>query len=168
MDSRIVLAVIGAPHGVRGWVWLNTYTNAPELLQDYSPFDCTQGDSTLELHLDELKKRGKRHIARFRDSSSRTDAEALCGIQLIAPTARLPALQSGEYYWFQLVGCRVENTQGDDLGEVVEMTSTGREDLMRVHSDNWDGLIPFAKERVIVSVDIERKLIQVNWDRGWN
>ena len=166
-NTRVTLAVIGAPHGVRGLVWLNMHTSQPDALGDYSPFDCELGDDALVLHLEELQRRGGRYVARFRESANRDDAEGLRGAQLTAAVEQLPVLPSGEYYWFQLQGCRVESAGGDYLGEVMEMTSTGREDLMRVRSDDWSGLIPFAKERVVLSVDIDARLIRVDWDRDW-
>ena len=37
-SDNLVIGKIGAPHGVKGWVKINTYTNVPEGIFEYSPW----------------------------------------------------------------------------------------------------------------------------------
>jgi len=49
------------------------------------------------------------------------------------------------------------------------MLETGAHDLMIVGSDvNEDILVPWVKEHFVKSVDVERRLIVVDWERDWS
>lgn len=82
-----------------------------------------------------------------------------------------------EYYWHDLIGMSVVNTQQHTLGEVVEIIETGVHDVLKVchcennpqrHDKKIYYLIPFVRKRYIVAVDREQKIIRVDWDKDWS
>ena len=93
----------------------------------------------------------------------REAASKLRGQLVLVELDELERLEEGEYYEFQLVGCRVEGEDGKAIGTVREVWPTGASDVLIV--DNGEGgqhLIPtggdFLKEvdlrerRIVISV----------------
>jgi len=80
------------------------------------------------------------------------------------PRSELPALAAGEYYWADLVGLRVETTDGQFLGQVDHLLETGANDVLVVQGEDRERLIPFVMEQVIKQIDLNTGRIQVDWD----
>ena len=76
--------------------------------------------------------------------------------------ARLPALADDEFYWSDLVGLDVVNTQGEHLGKVVRLVETGAHDVMVLEGER-ERLVPYAKGRVVQEVDLASRRILVEW-----
>lgn len=72
----------------------------------------------------------------------------------------LVQLEEGHYYIFQIIGCRVFTTDGEDLGSVVEVLQPGGNDVYVVEGDKGQVLIPAIKE-VVKEIDVDNKIIKV-------
>jgi 16S rRNA processing protein RimM len=72
---------------------------------------------------------------------------------VLVQAAELEALPAGEYYGYQLVGCRVEGQDGVPVGTVREIWETGGPDLLIVEGEGGrEHLLPAALLR---EVDVE-------------
>ena len=93
--------------------------------------------------------------------ADRTAAEALAGTLLEVPESWLPALGEGEYWPFELEGCRVVTDAGRELGTVSEVIPNPANDLwVAVDDDGVETLVPALRD-VIVEVDMAAKRILV-------
>jgi 16S rRNA processing protein RimM len=98
----------------------------------------------------------ERPILRLEGCSRREDAEALRGEALMVPVDEAPALEEGEYWAHDLVGCRV--VDGDrDVGVVSRMVALPSCEALEV----GDLLIPLVRD-AIRSVDVEARRIDVD------
>jgi 16S rRNA processing protein RimM len=89
----------------------------------------------------------------------RDAADALRGAYVLGDAALLAPLDEGEHYWFELVGCTVEDEAGRRLGELAEIWETGAHDVLVVRSGERRHLIP-AAEPFLVRVDpAERRIV---------
>lgn len=138
--------VLGA-HGLRGALRVHSLADGPEALAGaaqvflgeeaerataYEVLSVAAGRAG-ELR---LKLSGVRH---------RDEVEALRGLRLWVEAAELAALPEGDYYAFELVGCRVEAEDGTALGVVREIWQTGAPDVLVVEgADGRQRLIPAA------------------------
>ncbi len=92
---------------------------------------------------------------------SREAAELLRGKLVVVEAAQLSELPEGEYYSYQLVGCRVESEDGRDIGTVREVWSTGAPDVLVVEDEaGVRHLIP-AAESLLREIDIDRQRIVI-------
>ena len=107
---------------------------------------------------------GKGLVVGLRDYTDRDQARSLIGLEIAVPRAELPAPEEGEYYWADLVGLKVETTEGQILGTVDHLIETGANDVLVVHGEDRERLIPFVADQVIRRVDLAAGLIQVDWD----
>jgi len=85
--------------------------------------------------------------------ADRDAAEALRGRRVLVETAELEVLPEGEYYGYQLVGCRIEGQDGAPIGTLREIWETGGPDLLVVEGEGGrEHLLPAALLR---EVDVE-------------
>ena len=97
-------------------------------------------------------RRGELRVA-LEGVKNRDAAEALRGRRVLVEAAELEALPAGEYYGYQLVGCRVEGQDGAPVGTVREIWETGGPDLLVVEGEGGrQHLLPAALLR---EVDVE-------------
>jgi len=92
---------------------------------------------------------------------NRDAAQRLRGQLVMVEKAALAPLPAGEYYSYQLVGCRVEAEDGHEIGTVREVWATGAVDvLVVVDEQGAEQLIPAAEEQ-LREVDLDRQCIVI-------
>jgi 16S rRNA processing protein RimM len=160
-DKEIVLGHLAGVHGIKGWVKVHSYTDPREAIFNYQPW--LLGDSAVKTEVLEGKASGKFLLARLRNVETRDAAEALQGQKIAVGRSSLPTLQGSEFYWADLVGLKVLNQDGAELGQIREMLATGANDVMVVEGDR-ERLIPFVMGHYVNQVDLERGFVTVDWD----
>lgn len=68
-----------------------------------------------------------------------------------------------DFYWIDLIGINVFNSFGSYLGRVINIFSTGANDVILVKY-KYEYCIPFIYNSFILSVDLLKKKIVVLWD----
>jgi len=89
-----------------------------------------------------------RPVVGFEGFESIDDAETLAGRELRIPAADLAELPPGMFYHHDLVGCRVETSGGDAVGEVVAVEGSGEASRLVVETPRGEELIPLVGEMV--------------------
>ena len=169
-SDTLVVGKIGAPYGVKGWVKINSYTDESAGIFDYTPWILSDGKSYL---VDQWRRSGKALVAKIEGIESRDDAERIKNADISIQEAQLPALEGDDFYWRDLIGMQVETLEGYGLGTVKELFETGANDVMLVKARSNDAfgqkerMLPFIRESVIKSVDMQAKTITVDWDPGF-
>lgn len=102
-------------------------------------------------------------ILKFRGVDSITEAERLSGAEVRVPAAERVALDPGEYFQSDLIGCEVvDRATGGPLGRVTAWDDGGASGLLVLE----DGLlIPFARA-ICVEIDTARRRIAVDLPEG--
>jgi 16S rRNA processing protein RimM len=82
-----------------------------------------------------------RPVVGFEGFESIDDAETLAGCELRIPAGDLADLPPGMFYHHDLVGCRVETSGGDAVGEVVAVEGGGEASRLVAerNSSRWSG-----------------------------
>ena len=153
MASRILVAEIGAAHGLRGEVKLRSFTQDPMAVQDYRVLEGEDGTRTFAIEA--LKPAKGFLIARLAGVSDRTAAEGLRGVKLFVPRDRLPAPEDDEtFYYADLIGLAVATGEGRMLGKVVAVHNFGAGDLIEVEAGSGGTvLLPFTAA-VVPTIDL--------------
>ncbi len=110
---------------------------------------------------------GERVVLKFEGYDTPEAAAALVGLELTVPEAEAVELEEGEFYDWQLKGCRAETVEGAEIGAIDEVRHYGGDAPVLVIRDagGREYLVPFA-ESICVEVDLERKLIRVDAPEG--
>lgn len=110
------------------------------------------------------RHKGSRLLIKFAGVDGRTEAEELRGAVYVEG-ARRRALDEGEFWQSDLVGCAVVDADGLTLGEVTSVTEGAAQDLLEVDTPRGMRLVPLV-EAIVVSVDLEARRITVNPPEG--
>ncbi len=84
--------------------------------------------------------------------STREQALQLKGSEVFIDKKELAELSDEEYYWFDLEGLEVYSKDGDFIGIIKEIFSTGSNDVFVVRNGKKENLIPGTKD-VVLSID---------------
>ena len=103
-------------------------------------------------------------IFKFRGVDSISAAEALAGQDVCVPASERFRLPEGEYYYSDLVGCRVCETDANEpIGTVTGWQNIGGPVLLEI--DGGEILIPYA-QAMLESIDLENRRIVVRLPEG--
>ena len=183
-SEKVLLGRITGVYGVKGWVKVFSYTDPMEAIVDYSPWfiraenrnpDRENRAAWTKVKLKAGKRQAKTVIAKLENCNDRDAAMAYIGTEIAIEQQQLEELtEQDEYYWRDLIGLRVINQQDVELGVVKSLMETGANDVLVVVSeiDTEDGvnketverLIPWTMNNAIIAVDLEHKVIEVDWD----
>lgn len=167
-DMR-VLGKITTAFGIKGWVKVYSYTDPLTNLLDYPIWHINIDGQWKETKVLEGKPQGKGLVVSLQGINDRDLALALSQNEIGVPESQLPELEEDEHYWFQLIGLKVENTEGVLLGQVKKVyDSGGGNEVLAVEPcsgsvDKQQRLLPFV-EQYILKIDLDAALIQVDWD----
>lgn len=161
-DAHIVVGRIRSAWGLRGDVGVEVLSDVP-----------TRFDVGSVLHLRgkptrvERSRRSKRGLlVKFDAVHDRTQADALRGEELTVRPDQLEPLPDGVYYHFQIIGMRVSAHDGEPLGVIKEIITTGGNDVYVIAKHGRrDVLIPAIPD-VVLNVDLAKNLMLVDLPGG--
>lgn len=171
--NPIVLGKMGAAYGIRGWLKVFSSTDDAESIFDYQPWFIQRAGQWQLVKLEGWKRHNQDMIIKVEGIDNRDDAALLTHCEIMIDAQQLPELDSGDYYWKDLIGCRVITVNGYDLGKVTELMETGSNDVLVVKANLKDAfgakerLIPFLEQQVIRNIDLTHSTIEVDWDPGF-
>jgi len=153
MSPHILLGRIGAAHGLRGEVVVQSFAARPLDLKAYGALSDATGKRTFEIV--SLRQAGKGLIARLKGVDDRSAAEALRGTELFVAREKLPTPADDDFYLADLIGLTAATAEGAIIGEVIDAPNYGAGDLIEIKPESGGEtlLIPFTRE-FAPSIDI--------------
>lgn len=107
-----------------------------------------------------------RVVLRFEGFDTPEAAQGLVGWEFTVPESEAVPLEEGEYYDWQLVGCRVETVDNRSVGAVRDVLHAGAAPVLVIRDEQGkETLVPLA-ESICVEVDVGAKLIRVDAPEG--
>lgn len=163
--------------GIKGWFKVLPHSASPEALfssKRWFLLPSERGAKTFQgtmlLSIKEAKDHSDSVVACAHDVLDRTAAEALRGARIFIARSSFPTAAPDEYYWVDLIGLNVINREGESLGTVRELLSTGPQTVLVM--DYLEGgklcerMIPFVSAYVD-SVDLGARHIKVDWQKDY-
>lgn len=162
----VVVGRFGRPRGISGEIYLNILTDNPERFDGKTPFWMEGKDSWVEIKLVDFRPMGGRASVRVEGVDHPDQARPLTNCLLYVRKADLGPAPEGKYYYFDLVGCRVEDENHRRYGTVAEVEDfPANEVLLIVDESGQEYLFPMVKH-FIREIDIARKLIVIIPPKG--
>jgi 16S rRNA processing protein RimM len=155
------------PHGIRGEVVVRSLSENPARFQPGSHLLVGRDlDAVVEMAIRGVRpQHPDRLLVAFEKVADRTAAEALRGCRVFARASGLPALPDDVFWERDLVGLRVVDVDGADLGVIAGVLPRAEQDLWEVRTPGGTVLLPAAKG-IVVSVDLGERRVTVDPPAG--
>ncbi|MBN9316680.1 MAG: ribosome maturation factor RimM [Devosia sp.] len=145
-DGRLLVGRIGAAHGIKGEVRVQSFTEDPLALVSYGPLMTNKAGLTIRI----LAARTTTNVlvARIEGVNDRSAAEKLNGVELYIDRALLPEIDDeDDFYHADLLGLRAQLADGTSLGTVSAIPNYGAGDILEVRDERSGDtfLYPFTK-----------------------
>lgn len=148
-SRKLLMGRIGAAHGIKGEVRIQSFTEDPLAIMDYGPLATNKPGLTIEI----LDARTTTNVlvARIKGVPDRNAAEKLNGVELYIDRALLPEIEDeDDFYHADLIGLDARLADGTSIGEVITVPNFGAGDMLEIR-DRASGdtrFIPFTKAAV--------------------
>lgn len=160
-EPPILVGIIARAHGLGGEVVVDPYSDAPDRFAPGSVLTAAYpSGQTARLTVETVRPFQARLLVRFEGFETRTEAESLHGADLLIARSEVKPLPEGRHYRFELIGLTVRSRQGEVLGEVADVFSTGGNDVYVVRGPRGEILLPAIAD-VIVAIDLAGKSMTV-------
>ncbi len=148
----VVMAVFGAPVGLKGEIRLKTYTGDPEAVADYGPLYTRDGR---RFDLTVLRAAKEVVIVRVAGVTDRDAAARLTNIELLCARSALgEPKDEDEFFHADLIGLRAETREGTVLGTVAAILNFGAGDVLDIRPPRGKNIaFPFTRA-VVPVVDV--------------
>jgi 16S rRNA processing protein RimM len=156
----LVVGKLRAPHGVRGEILLEVITDFPERLQP--GVTVLVGEEHKPQRIRSRRTHNKGLLVSFEGYTTPETVGALRNTLVYVTTADRPPLPEGEYYHHQLLGLRVLNDDGQELGRIVEILTTAANDIYVVQGESGAEILLPAIEEVIREIDFDNGLLRAH------
>ena len=120
-----------------------------------------------EVDFEFVKESNTNIIAKLRSIDDIDEMKAFGQKDIYILKSELPELDKNEAYWFELEKMKVLNLEGHQLGQVTAVNNFGANDVLEVKKKNKTFLIPFIKNRIIISINKEENSILVDWQEDY-
>ncbi len=160
MDKNFLLIgkVVGA-HGLNGCLKVRLW--GEEEGKDWKKVFIYNGSEYETFVVEDFKFHSGFVRLKVSSVSTREQALQLKGSDVFIDKKELAELPDEEYYWFDLEGLEVYSKDGDFIGIIKEIFSTGSNDVFVVRNGTKENLIPGIKD-VVLSIDKESGKMIIN------
>jgi 16S rRNA processing protein RimM len=158
-DDRVEIGVVARAHGVRGEVRIALHNRESDALERADTIFV--GDRAVAV--ESARPVTGAYLVRLEGVADRDQADALRGQPVAVARADLD-LDDEDVLLVDLVGCRVELTDGTDWG-VVAAIETGLQARLVIHQGDVERQLPVADE-FLVEVDVDGRRVVVDPPEG--
>jgi len=165
-EDCFFLGKIVKKYSFKGEVLVKLDTDEPELYDGLeSVFVDLRGNlvpffiENAQLHKSELLR------LKFEDVDTEDDADAILKSNLYLPLEFLPKLEDDKFYFHEIIGFTIKDTNFGDVGTITGVNDTTAQALFEIDRDGIEILIPM-NDHFIKKVDKENKVILVETPEG--
>ena len=146
---RLLMGRIGAAHGIKGEVRIQSFTEEPLGLKDYGELSTNRPGLTVTI--ESARATTNVLVARLKGIHSRTEAEKLNGVELYVERDRLPDIEDeDDFYLVDLIGLEARAADGQVLGKVLAVPNFGAGDILEIGGGpgGETRFVPFSRAAV--------------------
>ncbi|HBF41647.1 MAG TPA: 16S rRNA processing protein RimM [Anaerolineaceae bacterium] len=152
-------------HGVHGELLMELLTDFPERFK--TGIEVWIGDNHTPYTVSSFRLTGNGALIAFQGFDDCDKAVIFRNQMVYGKSEDAPRLPEGEYYQHEILGMRVVDEAGNNLGTVSEILTTGANDVYVVVNEEGSEMLLPAIKQVILSIDQSAKVITarpLEWD----
>lgn len=162
MEDLLQVGIITSTHGVRGEVKVYPTTDDPRRFRRLKEVFLDTGREKLNLEIEGVKFFKQFVILKFKGLDNINDIEKYRQKSLYVTRKNAVRLQRDEYFIADLIGLKVQDEDGTELGTVKDVIETGANDVYEVEMADGRSLLLPAIKQCILNVDVENGMMQVH------
>lgn len=162
MEDLLQVGIITSTHGVRGEVKVYPTTDDPRRFRRLKEVVLDTGKEKLNLEIEGVKFFKQFVIVKFKGLDNINDIEKYRQKSLYVTRKNAVRLQKDEYFIADLIGLKVQDEDGKELGTVKDVIETGANDVYEVEMADGKSLLLPAIKQCILNVDVENGTMQVH------
>lgn len=161
MVEFLQVGAITATHGLKGEVKVFPTTDDKLRFKKLKKCIWQKGSRRQELEVQSCRFFKEMVILKFKGIDDINDVEPYVKGDLYVDRENAVPCEEGEYFIADLVGMKVIDEEGQNVGTLTEVLSTGANDVYIVKSGDKEILIP-AIGQCILEVQVEQALMKVH------
>ena len=162
MEDLLQVGIITSTHGVRGEVKVYPTTDDPRRFRRLKEVVLDTGKEKMNLEIEGVKFFKQFVILKFKGLDNINDIEKYLQKSLYVTRKNAVRLQRDEYFIADLIGLKVQDEDGKELGTVKDVIETGANDVYEVEMADGKSLLLPAIKQCILNVDVENGTMQVH------
>jgi len=162
MEDLLQVGIITSTHGVRGEVKVYPTTDDPRRFRRLKEVVLDTGKEKMNLEIEGVKFFKQFVILKFKGLDNINDIEKYRQKSLYVTRKNAVRLQRDEYFIADLIGLKVQDEDGKELGTVKDVIETGANDVYEVEMADGKRLLLPAIKQCILNVDVENGAMQVH------
>ena len=162
MEDLLQVGIITSTHGVRGEVKVYPTTDDPRRFRRLKEVVLDTGKEKMNLEIEGVKFFKQFVILKFKGLDNINDIEKYRQKSLYVTRKNAVRLQRDEYFIADLIGLKVQDEDGKELGTVKDVIETGANDVYEVEMADGKSLLLPAIKQCILNVDVENGMMQVH------
>ena len=162
MEDLLQVGIITSSHGVRGEVNVYPTTDDPRRFRRLKEVVLDTGKEKMNLEIEGVKFFKQFVILKFKGLDNINDIEKYRQKSLYVTRKNAVRLQRDEYFIADLIGLKVQDEDGKELGTVKDVIETGANDVYEVEMADGKSLLLPAIKQCILNVDVENGTMQVH------
>lgn len=162
MEDLLQVGIITSTHGVRGEVKVYPTTDNPRRFRRLKEVVLDTGREKINLEIEGVKFFKQFVILKFKGLDNINDIEKYRQKSLYVTRKNAVRLQRDEYFIADLIGLKVQDEDGTELGTVKDVIETGANDVYEVEMADGRSLLLPAIKQCILNVDVENGMMQVH------
>ncbi|WP_209972204.1 ribosome maturation factor RimM [Paenibacillus eucommiae] len=154
-------------HGIRGELKILSETDFPERFDAGNSLIILDPDNKqTQVTVQSARTHKNMYIVKFEQYDNINQVEKYKGSLLKIEAKFQEPLDEGEYYYHEILGCKVVTDEGLELGFISEILTPGANDVWVVTRPNKKQLLLPIIDEVLLDVDVTGKTVRVHLMEG--
>lgn len=162
MEDFFKVGVITSTHGVRGEVKVFPTTDDVRRFKPLKEVILDTGKERLNLEIEGVKFFKQFVILKFKGIDNINDVEKYRQKELYVTRKNAVRLSRDEYFIADLMGLRVQDEEGQEIGTLEEVLETGANDVYQIRLDDGRELLLPAIKQCVLEVNVEEGFIRIH------
>ena len=164
----IELGAVRGAYGLKGWVRIAPFASDGGVLEAVRRWWLLGSAAAQSLTLQEVRRHAASILAKWEGCESKEAADALKGRTIAIARSDFPELSDGEHYLSDIVGYRVVNREGSELGKVSGVRSGAATQWLELKpSEPGESLLIPLIEQYVDAIESDAQTVKVDWQSDW-
>ncbi len=162
MEDFFQVGIITSTHGVRGEIKVFPTTDDARRFKRLKEVIVDTGKEQITMEIEGVKFFKQFVILKFKGIDSINDVEKYRKSSLWVPRKNAVRLSRDEYFVADLMGLRVRDEDGSEIGVLRDVMETGANDVYIIDLDDGRELLLPAIRQCVLEVDVEAGFIKIH------